>query len=131
VPPVAWFLATADPVMAVVGGLVVGSAAAYLILVVAMATQDCPGYLQGAGRVFFAAEGEGGAEGYAGWGLAVMSALALAGILLRIWRSESPPRKALAVADLFAGGAAAAFALVVIVMAFGDLVDWLLRKRRG
>jgi len=61
----------------------------------------------------------------------VVPALALAGILLRIWRSESPPRKALAVAGVFAGGAAAAFVLVVVVMAFGDLVDWLLRKRRG
>jgi hypothetical protein len=129
--PVVVFFATEDLVMALVGGLVGGSVTAYLILVVAMATQDCHGYFKGVARVFFGGDDDSaGASGYAGWGLAVIPALAMVGIVLRICRSADPLGRILGLAGFLVGAVAASFVLVVVVMAFGDLVDWLLTKRR-
>jgi hypothetical protein len=127
VAPVLMYFVTRDLATALVGGFVVGSVTAYLILLVAMATSGCRGYLEGATRIFFGGEG-GGAGGYAGWGLTATSALAMAGIVVRIWRSEDPLRKVLGVAGVLLAAAAASFALVVAVMAFGDLVDRLLKR---
>jgi multisubunit Na+/H+ antiporter MnhC subunit len=124
--PVVVFLTTRDLVLAVVGGSVLGSGTAYLILVVARTTRDCPGYLEGAGRVY-----SGGEAGHAGWGLTALSTLAAVGLVIRIWRSGDPVRSALVLAGLVVATVAGSFVLVVVVMAFGDLVDWLLRKRRG
>jgi hypothetical protein len=125
--PVAVFVVTQDLVMAAVGGIVLGSATAYLILVVAMTTRDCSGYLEGARRVYAG----GDAAGHAGWGLTAIGALAVVGLVIRIWRSDDPLRRVLTIGGLFVAVAAASCVLVVVVMAFGDLVDWLLRKRRG
>jgi hypothetical protein len=121
------FLATDDLVLAGVGGLVVGSAAAYFILLVSMTTRDCSGYREGVTRVFFGDE----AGGHAGWGLTVTSVLAAGGIVARIWRSHEPGRMVLTLAGLIVGAVVGSVVVVVVVMAFGDLVDWLLRKRRG
>jgi hypothetical protein len=131
VVPVVVFFATQDVVMALIGGFVGGSVMAYLILVVAMATRDCHGYLEGLARVFFGGDDDGGgASGYAGWGLAVLAALATVGIVLRICRSADPLGRILGLAGFLVAVVAASFVLVVVVMAFGDLMDWLLRKGR-
>jgi hypothetical protein len=125
--PVGVYFATTDPATAVVGGTVGAAAAAWLILHIGMTTQDCAGYHEGVARVLSG----GDSGGQVGWWLAVTAAASLVGILARIWRSDNPIETALAVAGLLAGALAASVVLVIAVMAFGDLVDRVLRKRRG
>lgn len=129
--PTSMYLVTGDLFMAaagVLGGLVL----AWVILYVGMATQSCPNYLSGVALVLSGGDSAGGGSGsYTGWGTILFPAVCLIGIVARIVRSADPIEKALGFVGFVVGLLAAWVVLIVAVMAFGDLVDWLLRKRRG
>lgn len=126
-----------SPVAGLICGIVVGIAVAYLLLAVAMATQHCRGYAEGFARCFsldfYSKKGEPIGGVFVAVGLAGVVAVSLFSCLWLVGARESVMSRLVggAILAVLAALSMGVVAIVVpVVMAFGDVVDWLLRSRR-
>ena len=114
-----------DPLL--FGRLLLGMLFAFLICCIAVNTQDYSSYLKGAGQLIW---GEKHELEHINWQMVLQLVVAIVTVALSFWRSKEPGTMALFLIVFFPTLAGATFALVVSVMAFGDLVDWLINQIR-